>query len=159
MRQWGGMAAGYLVESSNICGHPEGSRWPGRLVGALAIRRQDGGEHKGRVLYAFQIRWPTQGRLTVGALAYHLEDRMIRILQVGTTSDKEGIRALQIITLLVLCAQEIARLHGCNRLEWLVSNEPTARDACTNHGFRRVRKSDRRQRGLRGRILLERFLV
>ncbi len=142
-----------------MCGHPEGCQWPNALARALSSRRRDLGDHKGRVLYGFQVRWGFQERIAVGALAYHLENGVIRILHVGTTREKQGIAAAQVVTLLILCAETIARKHGCDRIEWTVSDDDAADSASRTFGFRRVRKSDRRQKKLRGRILLERRLV
>jgi hypothetical protein len=150
-----GSLQGFTIHSSNACEEPINSNWPRSLAHAIEERRRDGGAEKGRLLYAFQLRW-LQPDLAVGALAYHLEDRLVRVVSLGMSQAKDSTFASIILGLLLNCAEEIAKQHGCNCLEWAVRNEEAVRSACARFNFRRVRKSDRRQRAVRGVVLVER---
>jgi hypothetical protein len=145
VENWAGSLDGFRIDSSNICGHPEAD-WPTSLEDALRGRRRDHGAEKGRVLYVTRVQWPFGPDLPVGALLYHLEPGCIRVLGLGATDGNRGPVRHAIAVLLLACAQDVARHHACDRLEWLVHNDDDARDACASHGFRRVRKNDRRVR-------------
>lgn len=149
--------AGYQVESSDVCGHPSNCRWPAPLAQALAGRRQSAGADKGRILYAFEVPWRSQDRSkAVGALTYHLDDRQIQITHIGVVSEK-AMLATPIMTILINCALEIARMHRCNRLEWS-SNDQSLLRIAPSLGFHRARANDRSQKKLRGRTLVLRDL-
>lgn len=153
---WAGRLEGFLIESANVCEHPFGVNWPPPLKRAIDARRRDQGVQKGRVLYAFQVRWPTGERVVIGALVFHLEAGRVRVLNLGTSLDV-GLLKISTLILLLACAQDVARHHDCDRLEWLVHGEADAKSACKNFAFRRLRRADRRQRELRGNeFLLER---
>lgn len=153
---WAGRLEGFLIESANVCDHPTAANWPSALKKAIDARRRELGVTKGRVLYAFQIHWPSGQRIPVGALLYHLEAKQIRVLNLGTSLDV-GLLKGPTLVLLLACAQEVARHHNCDRLEWLVHGDANGRSARKDFGFRRVRKADRRQRKLRANeVLLER---
>jgi hypothetical protein len=96
-------------------------------------------------------------RVAVGALLYHLDDQLIRVVNVGATTDLAPATRTVVIVRLLDCAQQIARAHGCDRLEWLVHSADAAKSACASYEFQRVRRNDRRCRSLRGNdVLLER---
>lgn len=150
-----GRLQGFSVCSSNACDEPLDAKWPGAVANAIEGRRRDGGAGKGRVLYAFQLRW-LQTDLPVGALIYHLDNALVRVTNLGLSGAKDHAFGGVIMGLLLDCAEEIAEQHGCNCLEWAVRNEEIARGACARFGFRRLRRNDRRQRAARGVVLLER---
>ena len=56
---WAGRLEGFVIESANICEHPTGVNWPPPLKRAIDARQREQGVLKGRVLYAFQIQWPS----------------------------------------------------------------------------------------------------
>jgi len=155
---WPGPTSLYHVDSSNVVGHPAAAEWPDALERRLKARRRDRGEHKGRILYAFQLRGLSRVPLPVGALLYHLADRRLQVLGLGTAVFKASPEREQIMALLLACAQEVARLHGAPSLEWMVHSERDAKSACDAFEFVRVKKNDPRRKRLRGNeILLERL--
>lgn len=148
----------YRVDSSNVVGHPATAEWPDALERRLKARRRDRGEHKGRIFYAFQLRGLSRAPLPVGALLYHLADRRLQVLGLGTAVFKASPEREQIMALLLACAQEVARLHDAPSLEWIVYSERDAKSASDAFEFVRVPKNDPRRKRLRGNeILLERL--
>lgn len=150
-----GALQGFRVDSCNACDPVDTSIWPDDLAHAIRGRQRDGGADKGRVLYAFRVRWLQQD-LPVAALTYHLDTRLIRIKKVGVRRDSASLFDRAAVALLIDCADELALKHGSDRLEMVVRTDAAFRSAQTNHRFVRVRQNDRRQRELRGEILLER---
>jgi hypothetical protein len=150
-----GRLQGFSVYSSNACDEPLDAQWPDAVARAIEDRRRDGGAGKGRVLYAFQLRW-LQTDLPVGALAYHLDDGLVRVMSLGLSEAKDHTFGGVIMGLLLDCTQVIAEQHGCSCVEWAVRNEEAARSARLRFGFRRLRRTNRRQRAARGVVLLER---
>lgn len=156
VQDWAGRLEGFVIDSANVCEDPAGASWPPALKKAIDARRREQGVLKGRILYAFQVQWPSGQRTPIGALLFHLETRRIRVINLGT-SLHVGLLRPQTLILLLACAQEVALHHNCAGLEWLVHGEANAKSARRDFGFRRVPKTDHRQRLLRANeILLER---
>jgi hypothetical protein len=153
---WIDPMSGIRVDSSSICHHPKAG-WPPGLEAALKKRRRDGAANKGRVLYAFQVKWPSGKLVPIGALLLHLDGSSVAVLGVGTARDAMGPIRRAAVVLLLACAQEVARRNSCGCLEWVVHSQRAAADVCREHGFLRVKRTDRRmKRQRRNEFLLER---
>lgn len=151
------LLSNYVIESSSVCGHPDCDRWPASFKKAIDRRRHEGGETKGRVLYLRQIQWPSQARLVVGGLLYHLDDHVLRVTGLEPTTDRHPSQARIDRGALLHGAQRMSNQLGFAGVEWLVHSEADAKSACGHHAFRRLRRNDRRCSSLRANeILLER---
>src|SRR5438552_16009272 len=105
-----GRLQGFTIYSSNACDEPVNAEWPTPIARAIEERRRDGGADKGRVLYAFQVRW-LQPDLAVGALAYHLDNGLVRVTSVGLSEAKDHTFGTVIMGVLLDCAEGIAQQH------------------------------------------------
>jgi hypothetical protein len=149
-----------IVQSSSVCGHPPCSGWPDPLKKAIDKRSAEGGADKGRIFYLTQRQWPSQSTSVVAALLFHVSDYVFRVTQLGATTDRHASQRRVDFTTLLLCAEQVAIALGLDRVEWLVHTDSAARAACSNHSFRRVRRTSSRCKSLRANeILLEKLVA
>lgn len=144
-----GLKGGNLrVDSCNECDPVDPSMWSKATRDEIHARIADGGHDKGRVLYVQAVQFPDSALLPAATLTLHVDDGLVRLLHLGHRSGAIEFQRRAAASILVACSREIARLHGCRRLE-LLTHRPSEQVAYRQFGFRLLPRRDRGYRGLR----------
>lgn len=152
---WPGPASPYHMTTKDDLDLPQRSDLPAAAQQLVPRRSRQGGKAKGRILRCVQTGGPLLKPIVVGLIAYSLSAKVVVVVGVGVVKFKHEADADQIETLMLACAQEIARNLGRDCLRWKVHHLNAAKRA-ESFGFRRLGRSSSRHRSDRGAILLER---
>lgn len=147
--EYGRQGGNLRVDSCNCCEVPPNAVWEPATGAEISQRLADGGGPKGRILIARAIQFPSPEFKPAAAMILHLDDRVIRILHLGHAVDLIGAQRTFAKKMLLSCAEELAHMHGCGRIELLLHREADLR-GWRDLGFRRLGRRDRAYRGLRG---------
>lgn len=121
---------------------------PGELR-ELANRLANGGQAKGRVLYARHVAFPANTSTVVAAMCLHMDTGLTRITYLAIDHELYDLQRQYAVRQLIECLKTIAGQHNCRQLEWAHHSDHAAKACCKEHGFRRVARSKARYKGLR----------
>ncbi|MDA8399013.1 MAG: hypothetical protein M0008_03040 [Actinomycetota bacterium] len=132
-------------------------QWPKATRDAISARLSEEGARKGRILYAQVVSFPREILDPVAALTLHLDADCVRVLHIGHVTTVATVAQQDAATsALITCAEKMAGIHGCKRVELLLHRQPDIR-RYRQFGFKQVGRSDHRYEGLhRNDYLLER---